>query len=109
MKLADLFDKEIQKPKEFRSHSENDLVASIKKVLEGAHFNTLPFELKSSDVDLRKGDLKFNFKNKKYKITHSGSIFENGKKIDEIKPSGDIHHHYSSALAKLTKLFKEEK
>lgn len=109
MKISELFDKKLEKPKKFRSHSENDLIASIKKVLEGSHFNTLGFELKSNDQDLGKGDLKFAYKGKNYKITHLGKIFEGTKLIDRIEPSDDIHTHYSRALFLLTKKFKEQK
>jgi hypothetical protein len=108
MKLADIFDKTLEKPKKFRSHSENDLIASIKKVLEGSHFHKVGFELKSSDKDLGDGNLVFTFKKRKYKITLDGEIYENGKKIDEIKSSSDIHHHYSLALHRIIKKIKSD-
>jgi hypothetical protein len=88
---------------EEKLHTENDLVASIKKVLEGAHFNTLDFKLESSDKDLSKGDLKFSYNKSKYKITHEGKVFEGSKEIHAFEPSADIHHHYSSALHHIIK------
>lgn len=103
MKLKDLFDKPATKEKDLTKHSENDLTASIKKVVEGAHFNTLDFELKSSEDDLSKGILKFKHKNKNYKITYDGKIFDGSKCVHEFNPSADIHHHYSSALHKVIK------
>jgi hypothetical protein len=103
MKLKDLFDKPTVKEKDLTKHSENDLISSIKKVIEGAHFNTLDFELKSSDDDLSKGVLKFKHKNKHYKITHCGKIYNGQKFVNEFEPSADIDHHYSSALHKVMK------
>jgi len=108
MKLADLFDKSLETPKAFRTHSENDLISSIKKVIHGSHFNTMPFVLKSSDHDLGRGLLKFSYKHKSYKITHEGKIYQGTKLLDEFKKNADIHAHYSSALHMLAKRIKEE-
>lgn len=108
MKLSNLLKKTIEKEKKFKSHSEEDLLASLRKVIEGAHFNTKDFELKSSDSDLKKGDLIFTYKKKKYKITKEGKILEGSKVIFEIEPSADLHHHYSSALHSLVKSLEQE-
>lgn len=108
MKLADLLKKRPEKEIKFKSHSEEDLLAALRKVIEGAHFNTHNFELQSSDADLRKGDLKFKYKTKKYKITKDGKISEGSKVIYEIEPNNDLHHHYSSALHKIVKKIEEE-
>lgn len=101
MKLVELF-KNYE-----RQHSKNDLIACIKKVLEGAHFNTLSFKLKSSETDLGNGDLKFEYKGKNYHVNHRGDILENNKVIDKVQPNADIHTHYSNALHKLRKRFEE--
>lgn len=103
MKLKDLFDKPVYKEKDLTKPSSNDLIASIKKVIEGAHFNTLDFNLKSNDEDLGNGILKFTHKNKSFKITYDGKIYDGSKIIHEFKPCSDIHHHYSSALHKVIK------
>ena len=110
VKLKDIFQKDpIAKSKPFASHSENDLISSIQKVLDGAHFNTLPFKLESSKDDLGKGLLKFEHESKHYKITHDGKVYEGSKLIDEFAPSGDIHHHYSLALHNIAKKLQSTK
>jgi hypothetical protein len=101
MKITELFE---TTPK----HTSNDLIYSIRKVIEGSSFNSEHFKLKSSDTELAKGNLIFMHNGKTYKITLNGRIYESTHLLTTFEPSADIHHHYSHGLHLIGKYLKDK-
>lgn len=101
MKLAELFE---TTPK----HTGNDLIYSIRKVIDGSNFNSEHFKLKSSDAELAKGNLMFMHNGKTYKITLNGRVYESTRLLTTFDPSADIHHHYSHGLHLIRKYLKDK-
>jgi hypothetical protein len=101
MKLEDIYEE-----KKFTSHTENDIISIVQKVIDGPHSTTLGLELISSKDQRCKGTLIFKDNGDRFKIDYDGIIYKNNKEIGKVKKSSDLHSQYSNAMFKLIDLLK---
>ena len=107
MKLKDIMKTHYEPKWKEVPHSKNDISSHVKKVLQGAHFDSLGLKCISSQSQLAKGLLIFKDKKNRYKIDIDGKYYEGTKELGEVKKSSDLHSQYSSAISELTKWIKE--